>query len=87
MEKLKPSAFNGTALMGFLNDLGADSGHEALRAELLARLYEGWDPVYVKEEGARLARDREVLAAWGKSVQPRHEDAVPVPDEEDVELR
>ena len=25
VEKLKPSAFNGTALMGFLNDLGADS--------------------------------------------------------------
>ncbi len=25
IRKLKPSAFNGTALMGFLNDLGADS--------------------------------------------------------------
>jgi len=25
IKKLKPSAFNGTALMGFLNDLGADS--------------------------------------------------------------
>ena len=70
-----------------MNDLGGDPGHEALRKELLARLYEGWDPAFVREEGECLRRDRDVVAAWGKAVQPRHEDAVEVPDEEDVQLR
>ncbi len=70
-----------------LNDLGGEEAAAPIRDELLERLYRDWDPEAVLDESTRLQRDLEVLTAWGRAVRPRHEDALPVPDVEDVELR
>ena len=70
-----------------LNDLGSDPGYEEVRAELLVRLFEEWDPGFVLKESAALDRDMQLITRWGAAVQPPHEDTLPVPDVEDVVLR
>jgi len=70
-----------------MNDLGSDAASAQIRDTLLERLYHDWDPEGVVVESKRLDRDLETLTAWGRAVQPRHEDALPIPDVEDVELR
>lgn len=68
-------------------DLGTDATFSAVREGLLERLYKAWDPDYVNRESAALGRDMQVLSSWGKAVQLRHQDALPVPDVENVEFR
>jgi choline-sulfatase len=67
-------------------DLGTDPRHEGLRNELLKRLYDGWDPDEVLLGAAVLERDLRLVTRWGQAVQPRHEDTLPVPDVEDIEI-
>jgi choline-sulfatase len=67
-------------------DLGKDSRYEGELRDLLGRLYRDWDPERVVRETADLDRDLEPIKRWGRAVQPRHEDALPVPEgAEDVE--
>jgi choline-sulfatase len=69
-----------------MQDLHADAAAGGVREDLLRALYDGWDPAYVRRECERQARDMEVLTAWGKRVQPAHEDTLPVPEGvEDIE--
>ncbi len=68
------------------HDLAQDPSHAQVREELLARLYEDWDPAYVLQEASRLDSDLEVLRRWGRATQPKHEDTLPVPDVEEIEL-
>ena len=67
-------------------DLGQDPRYEGVRDDLLQRLYADWHPQEVLDESARLDRDRTLLVRWGDRVRPEHEDTLPVPDVEDVEL-
>ena len=69
-----------------LNDLGQDPQSERVRDELLRRLDCGWYPDDVIRESAAQDRDRALLVRWGQAVQPLHEDTLPVPEVEDVEL-
>ena len=67
-------------------DLGQDPQYEGVRGDLLRRLYADWRPQEILRESARLDRDRTLLVRWGQTVRPEHEDTLPVPDVEDVEL-
>lgn len=79
-----PVLFNLRDDPGELNDLGCDPAYGPLRARLLQRLYEGWDPDWVERRSTDLERDVRRIVDWGKVVLPSHEDALPVPDVEDV---
>ncbi|MBN63316.1 MAG: sulfatase [Gemmatimonadetes bacterium] len=79
-----PALFDLEADPDELCDLGTAAGPAAVRDELLARLNRDWDPQKVAVRSAELARDAEVIAAWGQVVGPRHEDTLPVPDVEAV---
>ena len=79
-----PVLFNLEEDPGELEDRSADPGCAAVRAALLQRLYEDWEPPQVERRSAALARDMQTLAAWGQRVQPAHPDTLPVPDVEDV---
>ena len=82
-----PALFNLDDDPGELFDLGRDAAVADIREELLSRLYDGWDPEYVLQRTAELDRDLRLVEAWGRSVDPEHSDALPVPeDAEDVEL-
>ena len=72
---------------GEMCDLAADPAHSGIRDELLQRLYQNWDPDYVVTECKRLGADMRILKNWGEALRPQHEDTLPVPDVEDVELR
>ena len=45
-------------------------GREALAQPGEALVLDGWDPGDVREEMARLRRDRSILTAWARHVQP-----------------
>ena len=79
-----PALFNLAEDPEELNDLGTDPVHAPVRRNLLDRLYANWDPERVAHRSAELARDMQVLTAWGRTVQPEHPDALPVEDVEDV---
>ena len=79
-----PVLFNLAEDPGELNDLGMDLEQAAVRRDLLDLLYEDWDPKRVVQRSEELARDMEVLSAWGRTVKPEHPDALPVEDVEDV---
>ena len=68
------------------NDLGLDPHYEGVRQELLASLYQGWDPARVLEQTASLDRDERLLARWGQAVRLLTADQLLVPDVEDVTL-
>jgi len=71
-----------------MQDLGVDPEYESIRAELLERLHDGWDPEFVRQQIEALDRDMEAITAWDNELQPRHEDDLPVPEyAEEVELR
>jgi choline-sulfatase len=67
-------------------DLALDPRYDAVVQELMARLYEGWDPAAILRESARLDRDLRLLTSWGRETQLFHEDQLMVPDVEDVTL-
>ncbi len=79
-----PALFNLADDPGEWNDLGSDGAYAALRQHLLDQLYADWNPEQVAQRSAELTRDAQVLTAWGRAVQPRHEDTLPVEDVEDV---
>jgi len=71
-----------------LNDLGADSAYADIREKLLARLYDGWDPDDAYEQSTIMLREMDVIKKWGATIQPKHEDSLPVPrNAEHIELR
>ena len=79
-----PVLFNLAEDPGESNDLGMDPGHATVRRDLLDLLYADWDPERVAQRSEELARDMQVLNAWGRTVKPEHPDALPVEDVEDV---
>ena len=83
-DETPPALFNLEDDPGEWHDLGTDPGHASIRRGLLDRLYAAWDPEQVAQRSAELARDAQVLASWGRTVQPLHEDTLPVEDVEDV---
>ena len=85
-EPTPPALFNLENDPKELNDLGNDTRHQDIKDTLLQRLYKDWNPAYILEETANLDRDYRLISSWGQTVQPIHEDAVPVPDVENIEL-
>ena len=79
-----PALFNLADDPGEWNDLGSAGAYAALRQELLDQLYAAWNPEQVTQRCAELTRDMHLLTAWGQTVQPLHEDTLPVADVEDV---
>ena len=79
-----PALFNLADDPGEWNDLGSAGAYAALRQELLDQLYAAWDPEQVTQRCTELTRDMHLLTAWGQTVQPLHEDTLPVADVEDV---
>ena len=79
-----PALFNLAEDPEELNDLGTDPVHAPVRRNLLDRLYANWDPERVTHRSAELARDMQLLTAWGRTVQPAHPAALPVEDVENV---
>jgi choline-sulfatase len=68
------------------HDLALDPLHEAVVDDLMGRLYDGWDPLAILRESARLDHDLKLLERWGEATQLIHEDQVIVSDVEDVTL-
>ena len=82
-----PALFNLEEDPEEMNDLGSDSRHEAVRARLLQRVYDGWDPEHVLRAIDEDAKDMAILTEWGEAVQPLLDDTLPVPlDAEDIVL-
>jgi choline-sulfatase len=82
-----PVLFNLETDPGELTDLGTNPEFADLRTNLSRRLHEGWDPESVLSETSRIDRDTRVVENWGKAVEPRHPDTLPIPEgAEDVEL-
>ena len=72
---------------GELSDLGTDPRYETLRSDLSSRLHSGWDPEFVLHETSLMDQNLRVIEKWGKTVEPRHPDTLPIPEGvEDVEL-
>ena len=67
-------------------DLALDPHYEPIVADLMQRLYAGWDPSAILEESARLDQDLRLLESWGQVAQLIHEDQLIIPDVEDVTL-
>ena len=44
------------------------------------------NPAQALREAGALAYDMRLLVRWGQVVQPTHEDTLPVPDVEDIEI-
>ncbi|MBL4575646.1 MAG: sulfatase-like hydrolase/transferase [Opitutaceae bacterium] len=65
-------------------DLAQEPEHSKTREDLLKKLYEQWDPEYVRRESDILDSDYESLCKWGAAINPPHPDNLPVPDAEDV---
>lgn len=82
-----PVLFNLAEDPDELDDLGTNPDYEALRVDLSRSLHTHWDPEYVLDETVRMDQDLRVIEMWGKSVDPKHPDTLPIPKAiEDVEL-
>lgn len=86
-DELPPVLYNLSADPEETRDLNADPDSRPKRDELLSRLRADWDPADVAEQNQALLDDLAALSAWGRAVQPRHEDALVVVDQEDIEFR
>ena len=82
-----PVLYNLAEDPGELRDLGGDPAHAEVRDGLMRALYRDWDPERVLRRSGELERDMKLLSAWGRKVQPPHEDRLPVPDAEAVVRR
>jgi choline-sulfatase len=51
-------------------DRATDPACSSVMEDLRAELFHGWDPQQVAEGLSALRQDRDILAAWGKQVQP-----------------
>jgi choline-sulfatase len=86
---LPPAMFDLDADPGELNDLGDDPAYADIRAELLKKVYDGWDPEQVGRDAHELDQGHKAISASGKTVLPVHEDSFPAPPpelEDDIEL-
>jgi choline-sulfatase len=54
-------------------DLASDPRHAALRAQLTARVLDGWDPERVRARISERRLDKDVIGAWARSVGPPDE--------------
>jgi len=52
------------------NDLGADPLYEGVRRGLIEKVLAGWDPDLIAREVAERRREKDLLAAWGRRIQP-----------------
>jgi choline-sulfatase len=55
------------------NDLAGDAAHAEVRDRLLARVLEGWDPERIAHRIRERRREKAILEAWARAVQPRDE--------------
>jgi choline-sulfatase len=55
------------------NDLAADPAHAEVRDRLLARVLEGWDPERIAHRIGERRREKAILEAWARAVQPPDE--------------
>ncbi len=88
-ENLPPALFDLSADPDEINDLGQDHAYTGLRTELSTRLREHWDPEFALREALDGKASHDMIAAWGKAVQPACKDTLPAPDppvETDVRL-
>ena len=83
-----PALYNLDDDPGELRDRGTDPAYADVREHLMARLLDGWDPDEVYEQSTAMLEEMDIIKEWGATVQPVHEDALPVPpDAERIELR
>ncbi len=83
-----PVLYNLNDDPGEFHDLGADPAYADIREKLLARLYDGWVPDDVFEQSTAMLGEMDVIKKWGATIQPEHQDSLPVPpNAEQVELR
>ena len=83
-----PALYNLKDDPGELLDLGSDPAHANVRERLIARLHDGWDPDDVYQQSTEMLHEMDIIKEWGATVQPMHEDTLPVPpDAERIELR
>ena len=83
-----PALYNLDDDPGELRDLGSDPAYADVRERLMARLLDGWDPDEVYEQSTAMLREMDIIKEWGATVQPTHEDTLPVPPgAERIELR
>jgi len=87
-----PALFDLEADPGERTDLGESPDHETVREDLLAKLYDGWEPDRVAREAVAATRDYRALVEWGQRVDPDHPDALDAtpPDyteTDDIDLR
>ena len=54
-------------------DLAGDPQHATVRARLLARVLDGWDPARVAARVAERRRDKDLIGAWARHVRPADE--------------
>jgi choline-sulfatase len=88
-EKLPPALFNLDEDPHEQRDLGQDPAFSAVREELLAKLFAGWNPEEVHREGRQAVTDWATLSRWARKVLPPCPDAMEIPPpslEADVEL-
>jgi hypothetical protein len=88
-DNLPPVLFDLEADPHELNDLGCHQDYAAVREELLAKIYQQWNPAQAVEMTRIQNADYDRLCEWGQVVQPRHPDTLPAPPpeiEDDVEL-
>ena len=83
-----PALYNLDDDPGELNDFGSDPAYADVRERLMTRLLDGWDPDDVYQQSTGMLREMDIIKEWGATVQPVHEDTLPVPpDSEHIELR
>ncbi len=68
-----PQLFDMIDDPGEQRDLAADPRYAAVRDALVARILADWDPRAVAERMEARARDKALIAAWGKAVRPPSE--------------
>jgi len=51
-------------------DLAGDARHAQVRERLLARVLDGWDPEHIRTRIAERRRDKDLIGAWARSIEP-----------------
>ena len=67
---LEPQLFNLTEDPGEMHDRAADPVCRTLRADLTARVLDGWDPDAIAATMAQKRAEDALLTQWASSVQP-----------------
>jgi hypothetical protein len=67
---MPPQLFNLADDPGELVDLAQDAGCQAIRAELTARVLDGWNPQAIAAKMDALRADNTVLRDWARQTNP-----------------